>query len=206
MIRGERLNGYTHLTGTVLAAAGCAQLISLAATRNDPLRVASFAIYGATLLLMYLMSTAYHSVPHGRAKDFLRKCDFCSIYLLIAGCYTPFALVTLRETFGWQLFAGVWALALLGIVQEIWLARGTRAVSLLIYIVTGWMGLLVALPLVDAISLRGFLWLLGSGIVFTVGIVFYLYDDRYPCWHGIWHIFVLAGSALHYYAVVKFVA
>lgn len=206
MIQGERLNGYTHLTGTVLAAGGCAQLISLAATRNDPVRVASFAIYGATLLLMYLMSTAYHSVPHGRAKDVLRKCDFCAIYLLIAGCYTPFALVTLRETFGWQLFAGVWALAALGIIQEIWLAKGARAISLLIYIMMGWIGLLVALPLVDAISLRGFLWLLGSGIVYTVGIVFYLYDDRYPYWHGIWHIFVLVGSALHYYAVVKFVA
>lgn len=206
MIRGERLNGYTHLTGSVLAVGGCAQLLTLAATRNDPLRLASFAIYGATLLLMYLSSTAYHSAPHGRAKDILRKCDFCAIYLLIAGCYTPFALVTLRETFGWQLFAGVWALAALGIAQEIWVAREGRVISLIIYIVAGWMGLLVALPLVDAISLRGFLWLLGSGIVYTIGIVFYLYDDRYAHWHGIWHIFVLIGSALHYYAVVKFVA
>jgi hemolysin III len=205
MIRGERLNGYTHLTGTVLAAAGCAQLISLAASRNDPARLLSFAIYGATLVLMYLSSTAYHST-RGRTKDILRKCDFCAIYLLIAGCYTPFALVTLRDTFGWSLFAGAWALAILGIVQEIWVARGARVTSLLIYLLMGWMGLIFALPLVDAISLKGFLWLFASGLVFTIGIVFYLYDDRYAYWHGIWHVFVLVGSALHYWTVLKFVA
>jgi hemolysin III len=205
MIRGERLNGYTHLTGTVLAAAGCAQLIALASTRNDPHRLLSFAIYGATLLLMYLSSTAYHST-RGRTKDILRKCDFCAIYLLIAGSYTPFALVSLRETLGGSLFAAAWGLALLGIAQEIWVARGARVTSLVIYLVMGWMGLLAALPLVDAISLQGFLWLAASGIVYTVGIVFYLYDDRYPYWHGIWHMFVLAGSALHYFTVVKFVA
>jgi hemolysin III len=205
MIRGERLNGYTHLTGTVLAAAGCAQLISLAATRNDPTRLVSFAIYGATLLLMYLSSTAYHST-RGRAKDILRKCDFCAIYLLIAGSYTPFALVTLRDSFGATMFIAAWAMAAIGILQEIYVARGARVTSLLLYLAMGWMGLLIALPLVDAISLRGFLWLFASGIVYTVGIVFYLYDDRHPHWHGIWHVFVLAGSALHYYAVVTFVA
>ncbi|HZZ95050.1 MAG TPA: hemolysin III family protein [Usitatibacter sp.] len=205
MIRGERLNGYTHLTGAVLAAGGCAQLVSLAATRNDPMRLVSFAIYGATLFLMYLSSTAYHST-RGRAKDVLRKVDYSAIYLLIAGSYTPFALVALRDTFGWNLFAAAWALAAVGIAQEIWVARGARLTSLAIYLVMGWMGLLVALPLVDAISLRGFLWLFASGLVYTVGIVFYLYDDRFPYWHGIWHLFVLAGSALHYFTVVKFVA
>jgi hemolysin III len=205
MIRGERLNGYTHLTGAVLAAGGCAQLIMLAASRNDPARLLSFAIYGATLFLMYLSSTAYHST-RGRTKDILRKVDFCAIYLLIAGSYTPFALVTLRDTFGTSLFVAAWLMAALGVLQEIYVARGARVTSLIIYLVMGWMGLLIALPLVDAISLRGFLWLFASGLVYTVGIVFYLYDDRYPHWHGIWHVFVLAGSALHYYAVVKFVA
>jgi hemolysin III len=205
MIRGERLNGFTHLTGTVLAGAGCAQLISLATSRQDPTRLASFAIYGATLVLMYLASTAYHST-RGRAKDILRKLDYSAIYLLIAGSYTPFALVTLGDQVGWSLFAGVWALAAVGIVQELCWARGARCTSLAIYLVMGWMGLLVALPLVDAISLKGFLWLAAAGIVYTVGIVFYLFDDRHAHWHGIWHIFVLAGSALHYFTVVKYVA
>jgi len=205
MYRGERLNGYTHLTGTVLAAGGCAELISLAATRNDPARLTSFAIYGVTLVLMYLSSTAYHST-RGRAKDILRKVDFCAIYLLIAGCYTPFAMVALRDSVGEALLQGAWALAAVGIIQELFVARGPRITSLVIYLLMGWMGLFAALPLVDAISLRGFLWLAASGIVFTVGIVFYLYDDRYPYWHGIWHVFVLVGSALHYFTVVKFLA
>jgi hemolysin III len=205
MYRGERLNGYTHLTGTVLAAGGCAELISLATKHNDPMRLTSFAIYGMTLVLMYLASTAYHST-RGRAKEILRKVDFCAIYLLIAGCYTPFAMVALRDTIGSSLLYGVWALAAVGILQEIFVARGPRFTTLAIYLLMGWMGLFAALPLVDAISLRGFLWLAASGIVYTVGIVFYLYDDRYPYWHGIWHVFVLVGSALHYFTVVKFLA
>jgi hemolysin III len=205
MIRGERLNGYTHLTGTVLAVAGCAELLSLAMGKGDALRITSFAIYGTTLLLMFLSSTAYHST-RGRTKDILRKVDYSAIYLLIAGSYTPFALVTLRDSLGWTLFSAAWALAALGIAQELFVARGPRLISLAIYLVMGWMGLLFAYPLVDALTIDGFLWLTAGGMVYTVGIIFYLYDERYPHWHGIWHLFVLAGSALHYATVVRFVA
>jgi hemolysin III len=205
MIRGERLNGYTHLTGTVLAAAGCAELLSLAMSKGDALRITSFAIYGSTLLLMFLASTAYHST-RGRTKEILRKLDYSAIYLLIAGSYTPFALVTLRDSLGWTLFTAAWALAALGIAQEIYVARGARLTSLAIYLAMGWMGLLFAYPLVDALTLDGFLWLTAGGVVYTVGIIFYLYDERYPYWHGIWHLFVLAGSALHYATVVRFIA
>jgi hemolysin III len=205
MIRGERLNGFTHLTGTVLAAAGAAELLSLGMSKGDALRTTSFAIYGSTLLLMFLASTAYHST-RGRTKEVLRKIDYSAIYLLIAGSYTPFALVTLRDSLGWNLFAAAWALAALGIAQELWVARGARLTSLAIYLVMGWMGLLFVYPLVDALTISGFMWLTAGGLVYTVGIVFYLYDEKYAHWHGIWHLFVLAGSALHYATVVRFVA
>src|SRR6187402_2684362 len=133
MYHGERFNGFTHLAGTALAVAGSVVLIAGAAQLADPWRIVSFSIYGAMLITLYLFSTLYHSV-RGRAKDVLRKVDYCSIYLLIAGTYTPFALVSLRGAWGWSLLGTVWGLALVGIVQEIWLARGARWLSLAIYV------------------------------------------------------------------------
>jgi hemolysin III len=205
MVPGERLNGFTHLAGTVLALAGGLMLVSLAASRQDPARITSFAIYGMTLFLTYFASTFYHSTL-GRAKDIFRKLDHVSIYLLIAGTYTPFAMVALRGEWGWRLMTGVWALALVGIVQELSIARGARLTSLAIYLIMGWMGLIFGELIADALTMTGFLWLLGGGIVYTVGIVFYLFDERFRHWHGIWHMFVMAGSAIHYAAIVKFMA
>ncbi len=205
MYQGERLNGYTHLAGSVLAVAGVALLVSHAEARSDPLRLASFSIYGATLLVVYLASTVYHST-RGRAKAIFRKLDHTAIYLLIAGSYTPFALVTLNGKLGWTLFAATWGLALIGILQELWLAEGRRLVSLAIYLIMGWMGLVVMEPLVRALTWDGFSWLLAAGAVYTVGTVFYLFDARFRHGHGIWHLCVMGGSALHFAAVLKFVA
>jgi hemolysin III len=156
MYYGERLNGYTHLAGTVLAMGGAGVLVTTAAAKGDPLRLASVSIYGATLLVLYLASTVYHSTRDGPRKALFRKLDHTAIYLLIAGSYTPFALVTLRGTAGWTLFAASWGLALVGILQEIWVAKGRRFTSLAIYVIMGWMGLVVMEPLVRALTWDGF--------------------------------------------------
>jgi len=205
MYRGERFNGITHLSGALLALAGAVVLIVIATLKADPWKIVSFSIYGATLFFLYLSSTLYHST-HGRAKDVLRKFDHAAIYLLIAGSYTPFTLVTLNGPWGWSLFGVVWGLAVLGIVQEIWIARGARMLSLAIYLLMGWVSMVAVVPLVEALGWAGFAWLAAGGLVYTAGVVFYLYDERYRHFHGIWHLFVLAGSALHYMAIILYVA
>lgn len=205
MYYGERFNGYTHLAGAMAAGVGAVALVAHAALRGDPTRLVSFAIYGTTLCLLFLASTLYHSTQ-GRAKDIFRKLDHCSIYLVIAGTITPFALVMMKGEWGWTLFGAMWALAMVGIVQEVWLARGMRLTSLAIYLMMGWLPMIAFEPLLDAISWNGLAWLLAGGVVYTVGIVFYLYDERFRHWHGIWHLAVLCGSVTHYAAIVKFVA
>jgi hemolysin III len=205
MYAGERFNGYSALVGAILAVAGTAALVTLGALKADPWRIVSFSIYGATLCVLYITSTLYHST-RGRAKKVLRKLDHCAIYLIIAGTYTPFALVTLNGAWGWTLFGAVWGLALLGIVQELWLAKGERVTSLVIYVLMGWLALVAVVPLFQALSWGGLAWLVAGGLAYTGGMVFYVYDERFRHWHGIWHLFVLAGSALHYVAIVLFVA
>ncbi len=205
MYRGERFNGYSHLAGAMLALAGVAVLVSQAALRGGATRVVSVAVYGASLCLLYVFSTLYHST-RGRTKNVFRKLDHAAIYVLIAGTYTPFALVTLRGAWGWALFGTVWGLAVLGIVQELCLARGARIASLAIYLLMGWLALVALHPLLAALAWSGLAWVAAGGAIYTVGIVFYLYDERFTHWHGIWHLFVLGGSAVHYAAIVKFVA
>jgi hemolysin III len=205
MYHGERFNGYTHLAGAVLALGGATVLVAMAAAKADPWRLVSFSIYGVTLILLYLASTLYHST-RGRAKDILRKVDHCSIYLVIAGTYTPFALVSLKGPEGFTLLAAVWALAFVGIVQECWLARGMRLTSLAIYLIMGWLALFALEPLFMALSWKGMALMLAGGLVYTFGVLFYLLDERKPHFHGIWHLFVLAGSAAHYATIVAFVA
>jgi hemolysin III len=202
---GERFNGYTHLAGAFLALAGATVLIALAAMRADPWRIASFSVYGSTLILLFLASTLYHG-SRGRTKDILRKVDHCSIYLVIAGTYTPFALVSLNGRSSVVLFAAVWGLALLGILQEIWLAKGARLTSLVVYLLMGWTALIALEPLIEALTWNGFSWMLAGGLIYTAGIVFYLYDERFKHWHGFWHLCVLAGSTVHYATILVFVA
>jgi len=205
MYYGERLNGSTHLIGTVLAAIGAAVLVVLAARQGDPWKIVSFSIYGAMLLALYTLSTLYHST-RGRVKDVFRKLDHCSIYLLIAGTYTPFTLVTLRGAWGWSLFGVIWGLAALGIAQEAWLAKGPRILSLIIYILMGWLSVIAVKPLIAALTPAGFAWLAAGGLFFTGGIIFYALDEKLRHGHGIWHVFVLAGSASHYFAILLYVA
>jgi hemolysin III len=204
MYYGERFNSISHLTGAALAATGTVALIVLASRLGDPWKIVSVSVYGAMLVFLYVSSTLYHSL-RGRGKDVLRKFDHCAIYLLIAGTYTPFTLVSLRGAMGWSLFGAVWGLALLGIVQEIWLARGMRIMSLAIYVLMGWLALIAVSPLLAALGRDGFAWLAAGGLLYTVGIVFYATDDRLRHGHGVWHLFVLGGSACHYVTVLLYV-
>ncbi|WP_332821547.1 PAQR family membrane homeostasis protein TrhA [Pseudomonas sp.] len=204
MYYGERFNAWTHLVGAVLAFVGALWLLVLASLDGEPMKIVSVAIYGATLLLLYSVSTIYHSVQ-GRAKVIMRKIDHLSIYLLIAGSYTPFCLVTLRGPWGWSLFAVVWVLALIGMLQEIKPRSEARVLSLVIYALMGWIVLVAVKPLIAALSVAGFAWLAVGGVLYTVGIIFFAYDSRFRHWHGIWHLFVMAGSLLHFVAILFYV-
>jgi len=205
MYYGEKFNSISHLVGAGLAATGMVVLIVLAAHLGDPWKIVSFSIYGAMLLALYVASTLYHCLQ-GRAKDILQKFDHCAIYLLIAGSYTPFTLVSLRGPWGWSLFGTVWGLALLGIAQEIWLAKGARIFSLIIYVAMGWLAVIAISPLIKALSWTGFAWLAAGGLAYTIGILFYALDTKIRHGHGIWHLFVLGGSACHYFALLFYVA
>jgi hemolysin III len=203
---GERLNSVTHLLGAVAAAAGLAVLVALAARQGDAWKLVSFSTYGATLLLLYLFSTLYHST-RGRAKPILAKLDHAAIYLLIAGSYTPFTLVTLRGAWGWTLFGLVWGLAMLGIVVDSLHGNNARRIlPIIIYIVMGWLVLIAFQPLTAALPYTAVLWLVAGGLFYTLGIVFYALDKKLRHAHGIWHLFVLAGSTSHYLAVLLYVA
>jgi len=205
MYYSERFNSISHLVGAGLAVVGSVVLIVLASLQGDPWKIVSFSIYGAMLMALYIFSTLYHSL-RGRAKAVLRKFDHCSIYLLIAGSYTPFALVTLRGAWGWSLFGVIWGLALLGIAQELWLAKGARVLSLIIYVLMGWLALVAVLPLWRALTPSGFAWLAAGGASYTLGIIFYATDHKLRHGHGVWHLFVLGGSICHFFAVLLYVA
>ncbi|QVM90991.1 hemolysin III family protein [Pseudomonas entomophila] len=204
MYHGERFNAWTHLVGAVLACIGAVWLIVVAGLQGDPWKIVSFSIYGFTLLLLYSISTLYHST-RGRAKQVMRKLDHLSIYLLIAGSYTPFCLVSLRGPWGWSLFGVVWGLAVIGMLQEIKPRSEARILSIIIYAVMGWIVLVAVKPLLSSLGAAGFAWLAAGGVFYTVGIVFFAFDSRFRHWHGIWHLFVIAGSLMHFVAVYLYV-
>lgn len=205
MYYGERFNAWTHLVGAVLACIGAIWLIVLAGLQGDPWKIVSFSIYGSTLLLLYSISTLYHST-RGRAKAIMRKLDHLSIYLLIAGSYTPFCLVSLRGPWGWSLFGVVWGLALIGMLQEIKPRSEARVLSIIIYAVMGWIVLVAVKPLLRSLGGTGFAWLAAGGVFYTIGILFFAFDSRFRHWHGIWHLFVIAGSLMHFVAVFFYVS
>lgn len=204
MYHGERFNSISHLAGAGLALAGAVVLVTLAARLGDPWKLVSFSIYGAMLVTLYVFSTMYHSV-RGRAKEILRKLDHCAIYLLIAGTYTPFALVSLRGSWGWWLLGIVWSLALFGIAQELWLGRRTRVLSLILYVLMGWLALVAVVPLWHALTPAGFGWLLAGGALYTGGLAFYATDHKLRHGHGVWHLFVVSGSSCHFYTILHYV-
>jgi len=203
MYEGERFNSITHLVGAVLALVGATVMVTIAGMQGGTTRIVSFAVYGVTLFLLYLFSTLYHSLK-GRAKEVFQVLDHHAIYLLIAGTYTPFTLITLKGATGWWLFAAVWSLALVGIVLDSLPRRGSRLWSLVIYLGMGWLILFALGPLIAALPQPGFWWLVAGGLFYTVGVIFYVLDDHYPWSHGVWHIFVLAGSISHYFVILLY--
>jgi len=202
---GERFNSISHLAGAAIAAVGLIVLIFIAIEKGDPWKIASLGIYGGSLLLLYIFSTLYHSF-RGRIKSVFQKLDHLAIYLLIAGTYTPITLITLRGPWGWSLFGIVWGLALVGMIIDLLPEKGRRIIPVIIYLIMGWVGIFALKPLWTALPPAGLLWLLAGGLFYTGGVVFFAVDKRMPYAHGIWHLFVLAGSICHYLTILGYVA
>ncbi|PMS23920.1 hemolysin III [Trinickia dabaoshanensis] len=203
---GERFNSITHLVGAVLSVAGLCALVSVAALHGDAYKIVSLSVYGAMLCTLYAISTLYHSVRSPKLKAILQKCDHSAIYLLIAGSYTPFTLVTLRGPWGWSLFGVSWGLAALGIAQELTLGRRTRILSMTLYVLMGWLALVAIGPLIHSLPAAGTAWLLAGGLIYSAGIYFFINDERIRHGHGIWHLFVLGGSLCQFVSVARYVA
>jgi hemolysin III len=204
MYPGERFNSISHLIGAALALAALVVLVVFASLQGDPWKIVSLSIYGATLFLLYALSTLYHSL-HGRAKLVFQKLDHAAIYLLIAGSYTPFTLVTLRGPWGWALFGVVWTLAVIGIVIDCLHRNGPRIYQIIIYLLMGWVILIALYPLIQNLPTGGLVWLVIGGLCYTGGMVFYGLDEKLNHAHGIWHLFVLAGSICHFLAILLYV-
>lgn len=202
LLSTELANGITHGVGFILSQLALVVLVVMAVTRGSTQHVVACSIYGATLVLLYLASTLYHSVRAPRAKRVLRLIDHISIYLLIAGTYTPFTLVTLRGGWGWTLFGLIWGLAVIGTVFKLCVPPGRwEAVSIMLYLVMGWLAIVALKPLHAALATSGLIWMLAGGIAYTLGVVFYFWVSiRHH--HAIWHVFVMLGSACHFFAVM----
>ena len=207
MERSERFNSVTSIAGLLLAGVAFVALVLSGfggLREGNPWKAASFGIYGATLVLLFLASTLYHSLE-GRAKLVFQKVDHLAIYLLIAGTYTPFALVTLRRGWGWWLFALVWALAAAGILIDLIPKRRPKAVAVAICLGMGWLAVTVLPSLYHALPLASVLWLAAGGLLYTAGTTFYALDSRLRHAHGVWHLFVLGGAASHFLSVWLYV-
>ncbi len=204
MVHGERFNSITHLVGAALALAGMVVLVVLASLQGDVWKIIGFSIYGVSLFTLYTLSTLYHSLQ-GRAKQILKKLDHAAIYLLIAGSYTPITLVTLHGAWGWSLFGIVWGLAIVGIWVDTLHKDGRRALQMIIYLLMGWLILVALSPLIQALPRRALELLVLGGVFYTGGMVFYALDERMRHAHGIWHLFVLAGSVSHFVVMLRYV-
>lgn len=201
MYRGERFNSITHLVGATFALIGGVVLVTLAAVDGEVAKIVSYSVYATTLFLLYLASTLYHSIP-GRAKKLFRVFDHQAIYLLIAGTYTPYAVVALDNSLRWWLLGTIWGLALIGMVLDAIRRHGPRIVSVLLYLVMGWMCVFVYDDFANALSSASLAWMIAGGIFYTSGVVFFALDSWYPWCHGIWHLFVIAGSTCHYFSIL----
>jgi hemolysin III len=202
---GEEIaNSVIHGVGAALSIAGLAVLVTLAGVFGDAWRVVSFSIYGATLVLLYLASTFYHGLQAPRVKRLFRSFDHAAIFLLIAGSYTPFTLVTLRGPWGWTLFGLIWAIAIGGILLTVRVASASKLATALVYLPMGWLVVIAVKPLLAALPLSGFVWLALGGLAYTLGVVFYVWRSL-PYHHAVWHAFVLAGSIFHFFAMLFYV-
>lgn len=199
--REEIANSISHGLGAVLSIAGLSVLVSMAAMNGDAWRIVGVTVYGVTLVALYLSSTLYHSFPWPRVKRIFRYFDHAAICLLIAGTYTPFTLVNMRGFWGWTIFGLIWTMAIAGILVKV-LGRGRLLpVSVTLYLAMGWLVLIALRPAIEAIDPAGIRWLLIGGLAYTVGVLFFVWH-KLPFNHAIWHLFVLAGSICHFFAVL----
>ena len=208
---GEKFNTFSHLLAAIVAIPGLIYLVILASATADPWKITSVSIYGVSLVLLYISSTLCHG-HSGRFEKVFEKMDHLAIYLLIAGTYTPYMLVTLRGAWGWSMLAAVWSLALIGILIDVWPRSQTtekkqpsRIVQLVIYLIMGWMIVIALGPLVDKLASNGVALLALGGILYSVGVVFFVLSDRIKHAHGIWHLFVIGGSVSHYISISAYV-
>lgn len=204
MYYGERFNAYSHLIGVALAIVGTVFLLIKAAD-SSAYHIVSAAVYGASLIVLYLGSTLYHSIAHRMVKRVLQKVDHCAIYLLIAGSYTPFTLVSLNGAWGWSLFGVSWGLAAFGVIQELLIPQKNRHLSLVIYVLMGWLALVAIKPMVSILSIGALVWLVLGGVFYSVGIYWFINDEKIRHGHGIWHLFVLAGSLCQFVCIYYWV-
>jgi len=203
--REEIANSVTHGLGTLASISGLVALLLRAVQFSNSWMLAGFLVYGISLILLFLASTLYHALPYPKVKSVFRIIDHSSIYILIAGTYTPFTLVSLRGSWGWSLFGAIWGLALVGIIfNSFFLGRFPRLESAT-YVLMGWLSVIVIRELFFSIGLNGILLLILGGLIYTMGIIFYKYD-KFPYNHAIWHLFVLGGGACHFLVVYFFIS
>lgn len=203
--RAEEIgNVSTHALGALFSVVGIVLLAVFAAKQNDNVKLISSVVFGCTMLLMYLSSTIYHSLRDPALKHLFRIIDHASIYLLIAGSYTPFMLVTLKGPWGWTLFTIIWSLAFAGVVFKMFFVHRFEALSTVIYLLMGWMAVVAIKPIYQNLSLGGLECMVAGGLCYTVGVIFYVWQ-RLKFSHVLWHLFVLAGSIFHFFAVLLYV-
>ena len=200
----ERASMLTHAAGGMLAIAALVVLIVHSSLAHDVRRIVAVCIYGCSLVFMYCTSTVYHLVRPPRIKRLLKILDHASIYLLIAGTYTPILLISMRGYWGWSLFGVVWAMAIAGVILKLFFVDRFEMLSVSLYVFMGWLVLVGAKPLFASVPMVGIGWLFAGGISYTGGVLFFLWD-RLPFNHAIWHLFVIAGSVCHFVAVLFYV-
>ncbi len=208
MYYGEKLNSISHLVGAALALIGLGALLSVSIQTRDPWVISSFSVFGISMVLLYTMSTLYHSFSATSLKNIFQIFDHISIYLLIAGTYTPYMLVTQRDANGWLIMGIIWSLAVAGILSEIFISgRAVKVGQMIIYLGMGWACTFDFASLKAALPETGLLWLTAGGLAYTAGVVFYILDkmDKLTHAHGIWHFFVLTGTTCHFISIIGYV-
>ncbi len=207
MYNGEKLNSISHLVGAILALIGFGALLTVSIESRDPAMIVSFSVFGFTLVLLYSISTLYHSIHQHNIKKLFRKLDHIAIYLLIAGTYTPYMLVSLAENNGLVMLAMVWSLAVVGILIDTLNPQRIEILQIIIYLAMGWVCTLEYTNLLQAVTATGMSWLTLGGIAYTAGVCFYILDhlNKLRHAHGIWHLFVLSGSISHFISVIGYV-
>lgn len=203
-LRDEIANAITHGIGALLAIAALVILIVFAAMKGTAWHIVGFTVFGATMVLLYLSSTLYHSLTHPGAKNLFRKFDHMAIFLLIAGTYTPFCLTALKGWIGWAMLGTVWALAIIGIILKVFFTGKKQLLSTLLYLGMGWMAIVAAKPLYDSLPASSLWFLVTGGVCYSIGTFFFV-KDKITFFHGIWHLFVLAGSVCHFFSVIELV-